>query len=399
MFEEITLLAHDTDQMFQRVAQQLLAAGELDRLFDLRLMEIRHRLALPLEQEGALDDLAEPLRSDLESAYLAACREVGQLFLERGQAQEAWSYLRAAGEKPLLRKWLASVVPDQQHFDELIQLALYEAVDPERGFAWLLAQSGTCNAITQLEGLAGGLQASDLAACTTLLVRHLHEELLGNLRGHLERLQQSIPDTDSISTLLDKYPVLVEEGAYHIDTSHLATTVRFARLITDSAILRLAVDLALYGSRLEKELQYPGQPPFEDLYPAHLIFFRATLGEQVDEAVVFFGKQARQGTEQLGTGQLGTGLQGTGLQDTGQQDTRLQNTAALEAYLILLVRTGQAERALAEYPNLVPSSCVLSSQAPSLLQLAQACGGWQPYFKICQTRNDLVGFTAGLLFS
>jgi len=375
MFEEIAALAQNTDQMFQRAAQQLLESGELHKLFDLRLMECRHRLALPLEPGGSLEDHAEPLRSELETSYLAACREVGQLFLDRGQAQEAWNYLRAAGEKDLLRKWLASVVPDEQQLDELIGLALYEAVDSERGFAWLLAQRGTCNAITQLESLAGQLPAPDQVACTALLVRHLHEELLGNLRGHLERLQQTVLSFDSICATLDKVPSLVEGGAFHIDTSHLATTVRFARLLTEPALLELAIDLAEYGGRLDKDLQYPDQPPFEDLYPAHLRFFRALLGDQVEGAAEYFGERAR------------------------RVDVQQHGTTAIESYLILLMRTDQAERALAEYPEMVPHNCVLSPLAPSLLQLSQACNGWGRYLEICQARNDLVGFTAGQLLS
>ena len=375
MFEEIAALTHEPDQMFQRAAQQLLESGELHKLFDLRLMECRHRLGLSHGQEESLDALAEPLRSELETAYTTACREVGQLYLERGQAQEAWNYLRAAGEKHMLRKWLGSVVLDEEHADELIALALYEAIDPERGFAWLLARQGTCNAITQLEGLAGQLPATDLKACATLMVRHVHDELLGNLQGHLKRLNRPVTDIDSISTILHQHPDLVEAGAYHIDTSHLATTVRFARLLTDSALIQLAIDLAYYGSCLDKELQYPDQPPFEDLYPTHLKFFRAQLNEQVPEAVDYFGCQAR------------------------QVATDVYGSAAIETYLILLARTDQAELALREYTEVVPQDYTLSPMAPSLLHLAQCCNGWDRYFEICQSRNDLVGFTLGQLIS
>ncbi|MCG8450936.1 MAG: hypothetical protein MI725_15320 [Pirellulales bacterium] len=373
MFDEIAALAQHSDKMLQCAAQQLLESGDLHRLFDLRLLECRHRLGLPLEQESSLQDLAEPLRSELEAAYLAACREVGQLFLDQGGALEAWSYLRPAGEKPLLQKWLGSVIPDEARADELIELALYQGVDPERGFAWLLAQRGTCNALTELESLATQLPVSDQAACAALLVRHLHEELLGNIRGHLQRLEQEVPTIDSLSTLLDEHPTLLSDGAYHVDTSHLATTVRFARLLTEPALLQLAVDLAEYGSHLDQDLQYPDQPPFENLYETHLQFFRGILGEHLDQAIDYFGKRARH----VAVPQYGT--------------------TAIETYLILLVRTSRPEQALAEYLEVVPADCVLSPLAPSLLQLAQASGAWERYFEICRQRNDLVGFATGKL--
>ncbi len=48
MFDKIAALAHDADEMFQQAARQLVETGQLDRLFDLRLMQRRHELGLPL---------------------------------------------------------------------------------------------------------------------------------------------------------------------------------------------------------------------------------------------------------------------------------------------------------------------------------------------------------------
>jgi len=280
-------------------------------------------------------------------------------------------YLQPAGEKAAMRRWLERAVPDEDVADELIELALHEAIDPERGFAWLLGQRGTCNAITELEALCGRLPLKDQRACTAVLVRHMHEELLSNLRGHLERLEQPAPDEDSISRLLADHPALLDEGAYHIDTSHLATTVRLARLLTDRSLLLMAVELAEYGSKLSQDLQYPDQPPFEDLYPTHLLLFRATLGEEVDQALDYFGQRAR------------------------TVEVKQYGATAIETYLILLERTGRAERALDEYASLVPANSSLSPYAPTLLQLAQVSGRWDRYLEICQARHDVVGFVAG----
>ena len=373
MFDEIAAAADDAQALFLQAGQNLVRSGQYHQLFDLRLMQRRHELGLPLENITALDDLEETLREGLEKGYLDACREVGQLLLEQGRAREAWTYLRPAGEKMALREWLARAVADQEHADELIELALYEAIDAERGFAWLLAQRGTCNAITELEGLSGSLPIEDQKACSAVLVRHMHDELLNNLRGHLKRLELESPASSSIVELLTEHPALLADGAYHIDTSHLSTTVRFARLLTDPALLRQAIELAEYGRKLAPDLQYPDRPPFEEIYPAHLLLFQATLGDDVESAVTYFCEQAQtQEIEQHGTG-------------------------AIETYLILLVRVSRPEVALEEFARLVPVDGAVSPHAPTLLQLARASGNWDRYLTICQERDDVVGFASGQL--
>jgi len=378
MFDRIAAASDDTAQMFQQTAQQLLEAGQLHQLFEMRLLEQRYKLGLPLDQQTALDDVSSPAREQLEQAYLQACREVGRLLLDRGQAREAWAYLRPAGEKVLLQQWLERAVPSEDQAEELIELALYEAIDPERGFAWLLAHRGTCNAITEFDALAGRLSAKDQRACATVLVRHMHAELLENLHGHLQRLEHTAPATDSIVTILKEYPDLLADGAYHVDTSHLSTTVRFARSLishsmTEPQLLKIAIDLATYGNGLAKDLQYPDQPPFEDLYPTHLLLFRATLGEETQEALEYFRQQAE------------------------TVSTEYYGSSAIEAYLILLARLDQSEMAMEEYARFVPAGSSLSAFAPTLLQLAEESGCWDRYLEICQQRDDAVGFAAGLL--
>ena len=373
MYEKISSVSHDAEQMFQQAAQHLAESGQFHQLFDLRLMQRRHELELPLERDTALDDLEPKLRHRLEESYLDACREVGQLLLEAGRARDAWTYLQPAGEKQLLQNWLAQAVPTEESADELIELALHQGVDPERGFAWLLARRGTCNSITELEALCGSLPIKDQVACAAVLIRHLHEELLINVRGHLERLEQTVPDTNSLTELLDSHQELMSEGTYHIDTSHLATTVRFSRLVTEPVLVKLAIELADYGCRLSQELQYPDSPPFEDTYTAHLKLFRATLQQDVEPAVEYFSNRAE------------------------EIDMEEAGTSAIEAYLILLDRVGKPETALEEYARIVPDNYALSPYAPSLLHLAKVSGQWDRYFEICQQRSDLVGYTAGQL--
>ena len=255
-------LPANPEQLFREVAQSLVAAGELHRLFDLRLVQERRRLGLPLDRRTPIDDVEEPLRSQLETGYLAACREVGELLLEAGRLREAWMYLRPAGDKLALRQRLAKVVLDDERADELIELALYEAVDPERGYAWLLGRNGTCNAITTIDGLSQQLGQDDLKSCAAVLVRHVYRELHGNLRGHLARLNDAASrptfsagahagpppsgpqPTLSVLELINQHPELLADGSYHLDVSHLASTMRYARLLTEPALVEKALEIA-----------------------------------------------------------------------------------------------------------------------------------------------------------
>lgn len=373
-YDDLANLAGDPSEMFREVAQSLVAAGEFHRLFDLRLLQERHRHGLPLDRRTPIDDVEEPLRSQVEAGYLAACREVGELLLESGRLREAWMYLRPAGDKFSIRQRLAGVVLDDERADELIELALFEGIDPERGYAWLLGRNGTCNSITTLDGMSQQLDAADIRACAGVLLRHVYRELHGNLRGHYNKLKGAAPpSTLTIEQLINQNPELLAGGNYHLDISHLQSTVRYARVLTDPALVTKAFEIADYGSRLPADLQYPGESPFEELFAAHRRWFGALLGREVDPAVEFFGEKAR----------------------AEGDDPR--STAAVETYLILLLRLNRADDALAAFEELAPAGRELSPHAPTLLELARASGNWERYAAICRERDDLLGFAAGLL--
>lgn len=378
-FDDLAELADDRQKLFDRAAHELAARGQWHQLFDLRLMQTRRELGLPLEFRGSIDDVDVDLRDPLEQGYVTACREVGQLLLDAGRVREAWMYLRPAGDKEAARQYLERVVPDDDNAEELIELSLYEGIDPARGFAWLLGRNGTCNSITALDGLLGQLESESANSCAAVLLRHVYSELRGNLRGHLHRLEGEAPSDLSIVELIDQYPALMADGSYHLDASHLASTVRFARSLTEPGMLRQALELCSYGSRLSKELQYPGEPPFEDVYQSHRLLFQALLGEQVEEAIAYFRQQADDAAKNSDAPDyLGAAAD-----------------APLETLLELLSRCGRPTDALEAFAELAPTDRDLSRRAPSLLDLAQQSGAWDRYFEICRDRDDLLGFAAG----
>jgi hypothetical protein len=201
----------------------------------------------------------------------------------------------------------------------------------------------------------------------------LHRELSENLRRDIADREGSEPPTGTLAELLEARPDLLRDGTYHLDTSHIASTVRFARVLDDSASLRLALDIASYGLKLHPQYQYPGEEPFLDLYPASIAFFRALLGLQVESGIRYFMQKA----DSVDQSQFGT--------------------IAVEVLIDLLSRCGRNEEALAAFRKRLPADARLMGVAPSLLQLSQRLGRFDLMQEICLERGDLLGFAAAAL--
>ncbi len=355
------------------LAVSLRAQQKYHELFEARLMLARHRLGLPLVGGASIDELPEPLRTQTEEAYLQACREVGTLLVKEGRLRDAWMYLRPTGEKELIAAALEQAEPRDEEFDDLVELALHEGLAPARGFRLLLDHYGTCNAITTFETLVGQLPPAAQTLAAEQLIDHLYGELLENVQAHVDNRHPGAAAGKSLAELAAAQEWIFENESYHIDISHLASTVRYARLVSRPAPLRKAWELTEYGRRLATPYRFTGEEPFADLYPAHGLFFAAALGERTEEAIAYFRERA----ETL--------------------DPQREGTAALETYLILLARLGRFREAMDETARLVPSGLTLSPYAPKLLELAEQSGAFDRYLEICQQRNDPLGYAAGLV--
>ncbi len=354
------------------LSQRLHAEKRYFDLFSARLMEGRHRLGLPVASSDGLDDLPEPTRSQMEQVYLDACREVGHLLLADRRLGEAWMYLRAVGDKAALTAALEKHGPPAESVDEFVQLAVHEGLAPRLGFQTVLANYGVCNAITMFDGTMYNRPLADRQRVAALLVETLHRELTGNLKAEIARQEGSQPSEPTIEQLIAERDWLFLEDAYHIDTSHLHSVIRFARVIEDPEALRLAADLAEYGRRLGTPYQFQTEEPFAEPYVAHGLFFRAQLGEQVEEALAYFGDKAR------------------------SLDREEHGTGPAEVYVALLARIGRPAEALAAAAELIPAGAQTAGFAPSLLELARAAGRYDKLLEVCREREDVLNFAAGL---
>jgi hypothetical protein len=369
-------------ELVERMRQQKL----YPELFEARKMLHRVELGLPPVQvdpigahgkkSGAIQQDPQ-VQDELDKRLLDACREVGGGLMRSGRLQEGWMYLRAVGDDAFASDAMAAVEPTQDNLDLLLNLYVHEGVDIGRGTELCLKMRGTCNTITMLDSIVAMRGRSDQQAAVEALVKHVHQELLANLIADVTRRMPQVqaPEDRSIVAWLGLVPGLLRDGTYHLDTTHLASTVRFARVLDDPSTLRLAADLAEYGRQLHAQYQYSSEEPFADLYPMSLAWFRALLGEHVDAALRVF----RQKAESI--------------------DLEEHGTIGIETYADLLARIGRPDEAGKYLIRTMPDGMRPFGVAPSLIELSNASGEFQPMKDHAKQRGDLIGFAAALLQS
>lgn len=284
-------------------------------------------------------------------------------------------YLRPTGETESMAAALVACNPSDDQIETLVEIALQEGVAPAWGYQLVLDRYGACSAITMFDQAAHGRTKSQRQAMAAVLVRHIRRELLANVRADIEQRESaSLPAHATLAELVASRPELFENLNYHLDSSHLAATVRIARLLEDAGTLRLAADLCEYGRRLDSSYQYPSEEPFRQLYPASQLFFGAQFGERVEEALAHFGERARS----LPVSEHGS--------------------TAAEVYIALLARVGQPQEAMEAAAALLPPGSALA-MAPSLLELVALGADLPRALDLLRNQGDLVSFAAASLLA
>lgn len=360
-------------QMLASLAETFLAEQKFHELFEARKMQLRHKLGLSVQTGEGSDQLGEAGRQKLEEGLLAACREVGTLMLKAGRVRDGWMYLRPVGDKELAISLLSKIEPDEDNTEELIEVLLHEGVDVGRGFEMVLTAYGTCSSITTYDSGVARLPRKEQVPAARALLRRLHADLLASVKNDIARQEGTHPTANTLKELVHDREWLFQGHSYHIDTTHLASTVRIARATDRPEDFRLALDLTEYGRRLDQQFQYPGDEPFAETYPSHALFFAALLGENVEEAVTYF----RQKAEML--------------------DVQYQGMAAVEGYVDLLARLGRYEEAMREAIRLTPPTAQPIGYAPTLLELARSAGSFDGVLAYCEQKGDLLGYAAALV--
>jgi tetratricopeptide (TPR) repeat protein len=278
-----------------RLADVLIEKRDYHRLFDARMLRKKFELGLPLNRPSSLSDVPEDLRKEVEGAYVEAAREAGQRLLEAGEIGQAWTYFQVLREPEPVAKALESISPtmeSSERIEELIHVALIQGVNPSKGLQLMLRAHGTCSTITTLDQSLQNLTPEQRQSCAKVMVRSLYDDVTESVRRDVERRIPGLPPGESLRALMTGRDWLLESGNYHVDVSHLHAVIRFARsLEAPVEELDLALQLCEYGQRLAEPLQYAGEPPFVDYYPAHAAFFRALLDKDREKSLQYFRDQ------------------------------------------------------------------------------------------------------------
>ncbi|VAX38696.1 hypothetical protein MNBD_PLANCTO02-2821 [hydrothermal vent metagenome] len=280
-------------EMIDSLTKRLLESKNYHQLFDALLVKAKESMNLPLLQPTSLTDVPPELQDKFQEQYVQAARTVGELFLEEQNIPEAWIYLRTIQEPEKVRAAIEAIpIPHEsnEQSDQILEVALYEGAHPTKGFEWLLRTHGICNTVTAFEQSSQQMNNEDRRTVAKLLVNEIYNNLINGIQYSIEqRMAITTTSKDSLATLIAERDWLFEEGNYHVDVSHLNSIVRFAKFLQpDDTELPKAVELAEYGSHLEGDLQFPGETPFDDFYPAHRYYFMALLDDKRDEAINYF---------------------------------------------------------------------------------------------------------------
>jgi len=135
-------------------------------------------------------------------------------------------------------------------------------------------------------------QSRTAVACAALLVRTLHVDLLSFCPAEKSSTDAVRRTGHDIARSNAGRDWLFADNNYHIDVSHLHSTVRFARSLSPGQPeLVLARDLAEYGMQLSTQFQYAGEPPLATSIPRIFSFLKFLANEDRDQALAYFQQQ------------------------------------------------------------------------------------------------------------
>lgn len=361
-FESVaeTLHSRGPAAVFDQLAETARARKDYRELFSTRLMQARHRLGLTLIETEPASTLPDEQRSVYEAALRDAARETGELFLADGDIVAAWPYFRAIGESAPVSGAIQSV-QGGEHIEAIIAIAFQEEVNQRKGFELILEHLGLCRAIT----CYGAIRDTTVRQqCLNLLVRTLYADVAASMKRTIAANEPSAPPTGKIAELIAGRDWLFEGGSYYVDTSHLVSLLRYSPELDDPEVMRMALELADYGNRLDPMYHFRGDPPFDDPYTDHAIYLRVVLGEDVESGLAHFRAKGESGAEVL---------------------------------IDLLVRLDRYQEAICASQELVSDARSEPSGSLSVLQLCQMAGDYNLMQKLARDRGDILSFTAGLL--
>jgi hypothetical protein len=286
---EALVTKHEPLEAVNQLCQSLESLGDWDSYFYALLLKKRVEMGISPFPTGSQEDFPQSLHDEYEQTIRQAGQKVAQEFIKAGNLHRAYTYLNMLGElKTLTEHFENAPPPDEANIQSYIEVALYRNIHPFKGFSVLLDRYGICNAVTAFSSHDFASHNSAKQECIKLLVRSLHQQLKERLTNDLESRGFSWPEGATIAQTIQKHPELMDEGAYHVDTSHLSNICSFALELDPCPEQLLAIDLCAYGEKLGPGFQTENDPPFENMYRDYGILIRTLAGIDVENGVTHF---------------------------------------------------------------------------------------------------------------
>lgn len=335
------------DEGLEFLRGQFLDSGQYHRLFDVLKMKVRRNLGLALLDSQSDPPLDEDTQIKLEAGLLDACRVVAKLHLDEGNLNDGWVYLQPLGDEPFARELVESLDVTDDNFGSIVEVAFNNSISPEFGYRIMLERSGTCNGITAFDVHAMQFDRETISNLASILLNHFYSEILANVIEHVKKVKGEADGTATLGELLQQHDWLVREGGHHADATHLASVIRIARQTTSAEDHRRSLALANYGCRLSEDFHFASDPPFENLYEDHRIWFEALTGTNVDAAIQHFAGKANQAQGQY------------------------HETPSAEALVDLQIRTDQRDDAVDSAVKLLLGKTRAEDLPPSAFEIAK----------------------------
>ncbi len=371
VFDQVrsALESGDVEQAFSLAIARFREEGSYPLIFEARLMKMRHELGMPLIQTEAWRSLSPEIQEAYERATLEAAREVGTLFLDQGEVGRAWPYFRAIGDSATVRDAIEACNDDEagEALDGLIEVAYHEQVNPRKGFELILKHYGTCRAITNFSQYP---VEEGRAECAQLLATHVHSELLANVSYAVAQKEGEPPEGNDLAAIVDGCDWLFEGNAYYLDTSHVSSLVQMAPSIDRTETLELVYGFTEYGRRLGEMYQFPGNPPFENVFEDYGIYIRTVLGREVEDGLAHFRRKLE------------------------TCDPNVAGSTPAQVLVNLLVRVGRPGEAADVAVEHLSKTDPQFLTCPNALQLCQMAGDYRRLAEVSRQRRDLLSFAA-----
>ncbi len=369
-------------------AEQLVArlreAEDFQNLFYALLLKKRVELGVSPFPTGPSSDLPPETHEPYENAIRDAGREVGQALLERKRYSQAWGFFRMLGEPEPVKAALQTFEPgdDEEATYSVIELAWQVGLLPKKGFDLLLDRRGLCSAITMVSSADLGQNPEVRDYCYGRLIHTLHAQLAERIRGELAGRGVEVPADVTIPQIIEKYPDLFADDAYHIDTSHLASVVQMSTYLPPGPDNELAQDLCEYGRRLSSGLQSRTDAPFDDGYADYLAFLKVIAGSAPPPRLP-------------NKADVDTGL--ARFRAKAEREAAEGSSYAAQVYVQLLLRASRPAEALAAAKLFLLAEDERNLICPSVDELARKVGDFETIAEAAKARNDPVNYLAGLI--